>query len=406
MVTQAEEYGPPQDDLANTVPRDKGHIAYFVYLQLGIGLLFPWNAFITAVDYFEAQYPGRHTDRLFTVCYLPTNLAAIALMIHYQRRVTARLRILTGYAGFVVAMVAVPVLDAVSAGRVPLEVMLLFLVLTGVSDGIGQAALFGDCAILPGKYTQAVVAGTATSGMLVSFLRILTKAALPATPAGLRASAIIYFSVSACICAACFAAYGYLLPRLPIVVHFRSLAADHRLDHSTRSADVSVKGAMHVELAQHSVSSGVGKPRGSDDLPLVSRRADFPMNPVHQGSAAGPPAASVLVIYTVTLAIFPGFLAEDVQSAAWGNWYPILLFTAFNVADVVGKVVPAWQGAVLTSLLTVLLGASNGYLTALAMMSAPRGYQGADAEIAGNIMVFFLVLGLCTGAACGFLWLL
>lgn len=36
---------------------------------------------------------------------------------------------------------------------------------------------------------QAVVTGTAVSGVLVSLLRVVTKAALPNTPAGLRASA-------------------------------------------------------------------------------------------------------------------------------------------------------------------------------------------------------------------------
>lgn len=36
---------------------------------------------------------------------------------------------------------------------------------------------------------QAVVTGTAVSGVAVSLLRVTTKAALPNTPAGLRASA-------------------------------------------------------------------------------------------------------------------------------------------------------------------------------------------------------------------------
>ena len=32
---------------------------YFSLLFLGIGSVFPWNAFITAADYFEAKYPVR-----------------------------------------------------------------------------------------------------------------------------------------------------------------------------------------------------------------------------------------------------------------------------------------------------------------------------------------------------------
>ena len=36
---------------------------------------------------------------------------------------------------------------------------------------------------------QAVVTGTAVSGVAVSLLRVITKAALPGTPTGLQASA-------------------------------------------------------------------------------------------------------------------------------------------------------------------------------------------------------------------------
>lgn len=188
------------------------------------------------------------------------------------------------------------------------------------------------------------------------------------------------------------------------------------------------------------------------------------------------PALSVLLVYTITLAIFPGFLAEDVSSERLGSWYPVLLITAFNIADAIGKVLPvqpqiAMQnrqlilllcasrilflpafylasqdaGPEIVSLLTVFLGLTNGYFTAVSMMLAPQGLevgfttlcdncqllkfcpsynacriseesscslantcllQAQAAQMSGNIMVFFLVSGLSLGAAAGFLWLL
>ena len=39
----------------------QGYVAYTIYLLLGSGLLFPWNAFITAADYFESEFPVRLT---------------------------------------------------------------------------------------------------------------------------------------------------------------------------------------------------------------------------------------------------------------------------------------------------------------------------------------------------------
>ena len=118
--------------------------------------------------------------------------------------------------------------------------------------------------------------------------------------------------------------------------------------------------------------------------------------------------------------------------------FPVLLFTLFNFADLAGKSLPMW-GALVTSdhgvilqlavarlvfvpafalatwlnagpwlvcVLAALLGMSNGYVTALAMMAAPVGLHGDEAVMAGQILVFCLVLGLSIGAGCGFLWLL
>lgn len=50
--------------------------AYAGYLLLGVGVLAPWNAIITAADYWQATYS--HADRLFSICYLPTTLVGPA----------------------------------------------------------------------------------------------------------------------------------------------------------------------------------------------------------------------------------------------------------------------------------------------------------------------------------------
>lgn len=77
-----------------------------------------------------------------------------------------------------------------------------------------------------------------------------------------------------------------------------------------------------------------------------------------------------------------------------------LFIPAFHLAATSGA------GPAAIGPLTALLGASNGYLTACAMVEAPARVPPAAAEAVGNLMVLFLILGLCIGAACGFLWLL
>lgn len=156
----------------------------------------------------------------------------------------------------------------------------------GACDGFAQGALFGEAALLPPQYTQALVSGTAASGqcvmllesvcvwlamlnrwvscsqphcsgrwspcagensaslcaqcspppllagVAVSLLRVLTKATLADTEAGLRHSANVYFILTALVCASCTAVYSFVLPRLSERLKQAALAAALEYDGS------------------------------------------------------------------------------------------------------------------------------------------------------------------------------
>eukprot|EP00879_Flechtneria_rotunda_P030561 GHRR01033209.1.p1 GENE.GHRR01033209.1~~GHRR01033209.1.p1 ORF type:complete len:168 (+),score=44.25 GHRR01033209.1:100-603(+) len=133
--------------------------AYCCYFLLGSGILAPWNAFITAADYFEAVFPGRHMDRLFTIAYLPVCLFLLGVLINYNT-IPVRPRILSSFAGFTAIMAVVPGIDWVLVGdsstgsNTALLLMLLAVVLVGVLDGMSQGAIFGDASVLPPHYTH------------------------------------------------------------------------------------------------------------------------------------------------------------------------------------------------------------------------------------------------------------
>jgi equilibrative nucleoside transporter 1/2/3 len=87
--------------------------AYACYFLIGACLLAPWNALITAADYWQAIFPGRHVDRALTVAYLPACLALVTACLAWPERVPApRARILVGFAGFAVVMAFVPLVCA------------------------------------------------------------------------------------------------------------------------------------------------------------------------------------------------------------------------------------------------------------------------------------------------------
>lgn len=148
-------------------------------------------------------------------------------------------------------------------------------------------------------------------------------------------------------------------------------------------------------------------------------------------------ALGILVIYVVTMSIFPGYSSENVESVFFRDWYPILLITTFNAGDFVGKCLsaiyvpksigratrgcmarillyplftacihgPKWlRSEFPVVFLTGILGISNGYLTTVLMILTPKLVPVEESVTVGIVMTLFLVIGLAAGSVVGWLW--
>ena len=164
--------------LHSSPPRDDFHLAYIVYFILGAGFLVPWNAFITAVDYFSYVYPGVQVDRVFAVGYMFCALIFIIIMVGWwAHRSGARIRINIGLGVFVLSLMTVPALDLVYVRGRPgfyaaYDITVGAVLLAGIGDALVQGGIIGSAGELPERYMQSVVAGTAASGNYIALLRI------------------------------------------------------------------------------------------------------------------------------------------------------------------------------------------------------------------------------------------
>jgi equilibrative nucleoside transporter 1/2/3 len=269
----------------------------------------------------------------------------------------------------------------------------------------------------------------AYSGVLASLLRVITKASMSQTIEGLRLSADVYFIVTAVFLLLCFVSYN-LVYKLPIMLHYNSVKI----------------GAMESTLSNgpHDASE-LGLKTDATEISLIttgdSELTNFarPVSYWHVWSQIQWLAASVALIYVVTMSIFPGYITEDVHSEFLGDWYPVLLIAAYNVADLAGKVltsvymvenqtlmVRACFGRLLffplfytvlhgpaffrtetpVFLLTFLLGLTNGYFTSVLMIVAPKNVSILESETAGIVMTLFLVTGLTAGCLLGWVWII
>ncbi|GLU09683.1 hypothetical protein SLE2022_265300 [Rubroshorea leprosula] len=383
-------------------PRDTYKIAYIIYFLLGAGNLLPWNAFITAVDYFSYLYPTKHVEKVFSVAYMSSSVLVLVVMMSLGcRNLTYRCRMNMGFSMFILSLMVAPVIDwawhrdeSKGSENAPYSVTVAAVLICGLADGLIGGSLIGSAGKLPKQYMQAIFAGTASSGLLVSILRIITKASVPQTPRGLRTSSHFYFIVSTTILLCCTLCSN-LLYKLPVM-------------------------QQHNRLL--SVDPLCCRPK----FWTVARRICWP-------------AFGVLMIYLVTLSIFPGFIAESLQSKLLHDWYPVLLITTYNLADFVGKSGtavyvlnsikkatwaciarllfyplfsaclhgPKWlKSEVPVAVLTFMLGLSNGYLTSVIMILAPKSVPEPEAELAAVVLAVFLGMGLVCGSILGWFWLI
>ncbi|XP_076889442.1 equilibrative nucleotide transporter 8-like [Bidens hawaiensis] len=389
-------------------PKDTYHMTYIIHFLLGAGYLIPWNAFITAVDYFQFLYPNKHINKVFSVGYMSATLTVLVTLMCWSSSSRAKLpsvrtRMNVGQCLFVLALMVPPMTEWIVHGKqsttttnVAFVVLVSMVMISGLSDGLVGGSLVGATGALPGRYMQAVFAGNATAGLAVSILRIITKASLPHTQNGLRTSTQIYFAFSAIIVQLCVICTN-VLHKLPVVRYYRN----HK---------------KHIDPIQH-----------------MSMRSSF-WEVVKKIQWL---VTAVFVIYVVSLSIFPGYLSENVKSNYFKDWYPILLITTYNVGDFVGKCLtaiyvprdckmavwgsigrvmfypmfvgcihgPKWmhsEGPVMN--LTMMLGVSNGYLTSVLMILAPKMVPVEESEVVGIAMETSLVVGLVVGSALGWLW--
>ena len=310
-------------------------------------------------------------------------------------------------------------------GSPSLFFVLFFVALCGAADGAVQGALFGQAATTAdSRNTQAIIIGTSVSGIVVCIIRIITKAGFHGD-AGVRLSSNVYFILSALLCGTCIVVYLTIIPKYRNVQFIKEYEFQ---GHDLAEVDDLVS---QIDTNGH---AALEHAEGEESCRPVQR-----VGYIQVACHVKEPLFALILCYIITLSIFPGVITEDINQHERDSWFPILLLTCFNIADFCGKGVPvSWQqhffgkykllifscvrllfiplfmviikidaGSFPIAILTFLLGLSNGALTALSMIYATALVEDTYAvDLAGNLAVLALTLGLTLGAFSGFLWLL
>ncbi|KAJ0058194.1 hypothetical protein NL108_009071 [Boleophthalmus pectinirostris] len=444
-----------EPDFEEPIPDDRYHGIYFAMLLAGVGFLLPYNSFITDVDYLHHKFEGTSIVFDMSLTYILVALLAVILNNVLVERLSMHTRITVGYILALGPLVFVSIFDVWLEKFTTRQAYIINLVSVGVvafGCTVQQSSFYGYMGMLPKRYTQGVMTGESTAGVIISLSRIFTKLLIPDE----RRNTLIFFLVSISMEMLCFLLH-LLVRRSRFVRYYTSHAQGKGPGKGHDPRDNGTGYRVHHDVTAEEVRFGNGGTMPSDrqteegvddfgggtyvrfDAPKAKIRKSWPglrdmiLHRYVVSRVIWAYMLSIAVTYSITLCLFPG-LESEIRNPTLGEWLPILIMATFNMSDFVGKILAAvpydWSGGRLLffsclrvvfiplfvmcvypasaptlshpawpCLFSLLMGVTNGYFGSVPMIQAAGKVPPEQRELAGNTMTVSYMTGLMVGSA-------
>uniref|UniRef100_A0A8D2PS30 Equilibrative nucleoside transporter 4 n=1 Tax=Zosterops lateralis melanops TaxID=1220523 RepID=A0A8D2PS30_ZOSLA len=435
-------------------PQDRYHGIYFAMLLAGVGFLLPYNSFITDVDYLHHKYPGTSIVFDMSLTYILVALVAVILNNALVELLSLHTRISVGYLFALGPLLFVSICDVwleLFSRRQAYAINLVAVGVVAFGCTVQQSSFYGYTGLLPKRYTQGVMTGESTAGVIISLSRIFTKLLLSDE----KENTVIFFFISIGMELTCFILH--LLVKRTRFVRYYTDCSHKGLPESRGAGDPGTGYRVHHDVTSEDVRF-VSQEWVSLPSPGVLCRCTSALLsplPSHPGkSGAGlcclsltdmllyryvvsrliwAYMLSIAMTYFITLCLFPG-LESEIHNCTLGEWLPILIMAIFNLSDFVGKILAAlpydWRGTHLLvysclrvvfiplfimcvypngqptfghpawpCIFSLLMGITNGYFGSVPMILAAGKVSPEQRELAGNTMTVSYMTGLTLGSA-------
>ena len=332
---------PDADRESSPPPPPPHRLLYWSCFLQGVGMLFPWNVFITAASYFALRFAGTametNFEQAFSFTYTFSNFVVFLLLLKYgatpqftlHRAVVVPNAVTAGLFVLAAVLVYIPM-----DGGFLFAISIVSVLLCGAFAASLQAGIFGFTARLPSQFTQAVFGGQGAAGACVALLSLLTllfqecNATTVPTIKDIGPQSFGYFFISAVIVGICCAVFVWLT---------KTTFVTTTLKESNVLWSPAVPGG-----GGGGGGGGDHGDHGGGDTTTSSWKELFMELKYH--------CIGVCLTFTVTLALFPGLAANiksynnpsDDQCPETGMLYGFgvwqsFLFLLFNLGDTLGR---------------------------------------------------------------------
>jgi len=373
-------------------PEDKYNLVWIIFCILGVGILFPWNAFLSAYDYFHAEYPKYPIQFALSLAFNYPSIVLLFISVKFGPKLSFGGRIIFGFLIDLLILCAVPVLVPNFSRELSFRLLLVLVFVTGGAGAILSGGVMGLAAIFPPKYIGAVMSGNGVAGIISILIRIITKVSLKGTPRDNALSADIYFGLAGLTMLICIVAY-IALTRVPYSKYYIT-----NFENQKQKKD------------QYGVND-----KNNVTMSEVFKKIYLQ-------------SFNVLFTFFVTLSLFPGVISL-IPSQNNSDWFQIFQLLIFMIGDYIGRTLPRWVNLFKPTVLWIpvvirlvffalfvlcvkprifaadyaayiimaVFSVTNGYCGTFSMMYGPMSVEPHEREVAGTMMSFFLNLGIFLG---------
>ncbi|XP_074552391.1 equilibrative nucleoside transporter 4 [Halichoeres trimaculatus] len=339
-----------ETDFEEPIPEDRYHGIYFAMLLAGVGFLLPYNSFITDVDYLHHKFEGTSIVFDMSLTYILVALLAVILNNVLVERLSLHTRITVGYILALGPLVFVSVFDVWLAKFTTQQAYIINLVSVGVvafGCTVQQSSFYGYMGMLPKRYTQGVMTGESTAGVIISLSRIFTKLLIHDE----RRNTLIFFLVSICMEMLCFLLH-LLVRRSRFVRYYTNHAQGKGRGKGHDPRDNGTGYRVHHDVT-------------AEDVRFILAALPYDWS------------GGRLLFFSCLRVVFIPLFVMCV--------YPASSPTLSH---------PAWP-----CLFSLLMGVTNGYFGSVPMIQAAGKVPPEQRELAGNTMTVSYMTGLMVGSA-------
>lgn len=374
---------------------DAGSLTYKIMVMQGVGMLFPWNVFITAEQYFHVRLCGSpyeaSFENYFTFSFTAFNVLTLIYTIMYQSVFSQKFKV---YVSLVVLLLVFGWLtlscliepDSMGPDAVFYST-LLGCIIAGTFTAFLQDGVFALGGKLPMIHTQGAMTGQAIAGLVVAlsgvFTMLLGSANSPADECDIlyddvKWSSFLYFGVSVFVLFIALVSY-YYLEDLPYVrYHVENQGQVLSDEESGRQSSHSglLDGGVKESMNQPFLVPGNSVNSDDSDLNDLTKLSvgdnvesfqyeDTPSPIFEVFMQIRSFAIAVWLTYAATLAIFPGVTTKirsttDSDVRFFTDLFVPISFVTFNLGDFIGRVLAGYK---------IILAPKNLWIGAVARLA-------------------------------------